>query len=336
MPNSAYVFAGVTIRSVLQDLGIEAANVLRRADLPEDLLTREDGRLNADQYFRFWESIGQESDDPLLPLRIAEVISAEAFVPPIFAALCSPNFEVATDRLARFKKLIAPMTLSTHSTETEFTVSVRWLDNPRTPPASLVAKELAFLLRLARLATRTPVEALRVTSPTPPQPADAYAQFFGVAVETGPECSVTVSREDALRPFLTSDPELWSSFEPSLRQRLAELDASAKTSEKVRAALLECLPSGRTTMPIVATRLTMSQRTLQRRLQEESTSFQEILSQTRADLARHYLANTEIPNAQIAFLLGFRDTNSFYRAFREWTGTTPETMRSELSRAEAS
>ena len=336
MPNSAYIFAGVTIRTVLQDLGIEAANVLRRAELPEDLLTREDGRLNADQYFRFWESLGEESGDPLLPIRIAEVASAEAFVPPIFAALCSPNFEVATERLARFKKLIAPMSLATESTDTEFTVSVRWLDNPRTPPQQLAAKELAFLLRLVRLATRTRVNAVRVTSPSPPQPAEAFTEFFGAPIEAGPECALTISREDALRPFLTSDPEIWSSFEPSLRQRLAELDASATTSERVRAALLECLPSGRTTMPIVATRLTMSQRTLQRRLQEESTSFQEILSQTRADLARHYLAKTEIPNAQIAFLLGFRDTNSFYRAFREWTGTTPETMRTELSRNAAS
>ena len=52
-----------------------------------------------------------------------------------------------------------------------------------------------------------------------------------------------------------------------------------------------------------------------------------LLQETREALARHYLEKTALPVAEISFLLGFDEPNSFYRAFRTWTGTTPERMR---------
>lgn len=123
---------------------------------------------------------------------------------------------------------------------------------------------------------------------------------------------------------------MWQAFEPELRQRLSELDAEASFASKVRSALLEMLPSGEKSAEEVARRLAVSKRTLQRRLGDEATSFQVELNQVREGLARHYLANTELPGAQISFLLGFEDPNSFVRAFHAWTGTTPEALRGEL------
>lgn len=76
-----------------------------------------------------------------------------------------------------------------------------------------------------------------------------------------------------------------------------------------------------------ARKLTMSRRTLQRRIEAEGTSYQQILDTTRHDLAAHYLENTALSIAEIAFLLGFREPNSLYRAFRGWTGTTPDHVR---------
>ena len=58
----------------------------------------------------------------------------------------------------------------------------------------------------------------------------------------------------------------------------------------------------------------------------EATSYQQNLN-TREALARRYLETTALPAAEISFLLGFDEPNSFYRAFRTWTGTTPEAMR---------
>jgi AraC-like DNA-binding protein len=95
----------------------------------------------------------------------------------------------------------------------------------------------------------------------------------------------------------------------------------------VRAALLEALPSGLVTLEEIGRRLAVSKRTLQRRIEAEGTSFQRILSETREAVARHYLEATTLPAAEIALLLGYDEPNSFSRAFKTWTGTTPDTVR---------
>jgi len=124
-----------------------------------------------------------------------------------------------------------------------------------------------------------------------------------------------------------SNAAMWRVFEPELRRRLGELEAMATTSERVRALLLELLPSNSATIETVAERLGMSRRTLQRRLEDEGENFRALVNATRESLARHYLTRTRMSGGEIAFLLGFEDPNSFYRAFHEWTGQTPETIR---------
>lgn len=77
----------------------------------------------------------------------------------------------------------------------------------------------------------------------------------------------------------------------------------------------------------VAHDLTMSARTLQRRLRAEGTTFQSVLESTRESLARHYLAESELSAGEISFLLGYADPRSFYRAVQAWTGLTPQLVR---------
>lgn len=67
----------------------------------------------------------------------------------------------------------------------------------------------------------------------------------------------------------------------------------------------------------------MSVRSLQRRLREEGTSFQEVLDETRKEMALSQLRDARLDAEAVAFVLGFSHINSFYRAFRRWTGMTP-------------
>jgi AraC-like DNA-binding protein len=210
-------------------------------------------------------------------------------------------------------------------------VTYQWLEATAVPPTSLVAMELAFIVRLARLATREQIRPLKVLSPVSLLPVAASTRFFGIQVQRGKDPSVTFSKVDAERPFLTANESMWRVFEPELRRRLADLDESAAVADRVRSALLESLPSGQTSMESIAGKLAMSKRTLQRRLNEEDASFQGVLNGTREALARHYLTKTSITCAEISFLLGFEDPNSFFRAFHDWTGDSPERMRQAIA-----
>ena len=123
---------------------------------------------------------------------------------------------------------------------------------------------------------------------------------------------------------------MWEFFEEDLKKRLSDLNESATTEERVQATLLELLPSGGASIGEVAKKLGTSARTLQRRLKVEDSSFQTVLDNTREALAKHYLKTSAMTGAEISFLLGFEDPNSFFRAFNTWTGTTPERARQEL------
>lgn len=320
-------------RTLLTDFGIRPEHVLRKAALPEDLFSHAERGLDTEAYFRFWRALEQEAGYPLFPLHLVDKVSAEVFDPPLFAALCSANLMQAAQRLARYKQLVAPMGLELQVNGAgALSVSPRWLSVQTEVPWSLQVAEVAFFLRLARMATRAPIKALRVELPQLPPSSSArhYERFFGVAVQQGDAPCICFTAADALRPFLTLNEGMWRVFEPELRRRLSELDAAASTGERVRAVLLELLPSNTASIDTAAERLGMSKRTLQRRLEAEGENFRALVNSTRESLARHYLGSTTMSGSEIAFLLGFEDPNSFYRAFLEWTGQTPDAARSAM------
>jgi AraC-like DNA-binding protein len=333
MARSQTFFLDIGWQALLKDSGLQPAHILRRAALPEDLFSREQYGLSTDEYFRFWHALEAEAGDPMFAIRIVEAISAEVFSPPLFAALCSANLMQAVQRLAKYKQLVAPMSLEVGVGKAgDLTVSPRWLAVQTDVPNSLQMAEIAFFLRLARMATREPVKATHVVlQALPPSAYTRHCEsFFGVPARSGAHPSITFSAADALRPFLTANEGMWRVFEPDLRRRLSELDIAATTAERVRAVLLELLPSNSASIERAAERLGMSKRTLQRRLEDEGENFRALVNGTRENLARHYLGNTTMSSGEIAFLLGFEDPNSFYRAFQDWTGQTPDSARHAL------
>jgi AraC-like DNA-binding protein len=310
---------------LLADLGLNHANVLRRAGLPGDLFARQSVTVSSHEYIRLWEAVQAETGDPALPLRIAAVLTVEAFSPSLFAALCSADLEQAARRLQTYKSLIGPIRLDVEVDEQAATIACHWLDQQ--PPAALALTELLFWVALARIGTRHDVHPIAVVTTEPPFDQAPYLEALDVPIESGTRHAITFTVADATRPFLTASEAMWTHFEPLLRKRLADIDADATTEDRVRAALIELLPAGRSSVRDVGRSLAMSPRTLQRRLGDEGSSFQTVLTSTRMALARHYLTNETISTVEISFLLGYADSSSFYRAFRDWTGLTPEQMR---------
>lgn len=315
-----------------------ASTVLRRAQLPEDLFARQNVRLDPVSFFKLWVAIDAEaaSINANLPaaLQIAKVMSSDWLDPELFAALCSSNMGGALDRIAKYVRLIGPMIIRVERAVEYTTVFIDFLDHTLAPPNVFLVFKLVFFVHLARLATRSPVQPLRVSWPLATEATSddtlAYEAYFGVSITDAPLATLIFSNEDIERPFLTENHKMWLFFEPSLRQRLADLDRTAGMAERVRSTLMEMLPAGEVSMQVVSRKLAVSARTLQRRLRDEETSFQHILDKLRESLAHHYLRNTEMSSAEISFLLGYEDSNSFARAFQAWTGKTPQMVRSEI------
>ena len=314
--------------ALLENLGISAQDVLRHAQLPLDLLLRKTPTVTADEYYRFWNGLAHVSqNEPALALRLAKTISANAIAPAIIAFLSSSNLNVALKRTAHYKPVVAPVRMDVAQNDGQTILTFAGLAQNGSLPPLFVAFELVFWVELARMATREQLKPERVYSSCDLPELDAYEMFFETRIRRDEVNRVAFSAVDAQKPFLTVNHAMWAILEPAFDKRMQDLTQDASFRDRVRACLLEMLASGHYSMTYVAAKLAISNRTLQRRLREEGTTFQKVLDELREELARHYLATTDFTSAEISFLLGYEEPNSFFRAFRVWTGQTPEVVR---------
>jgi AraC-like DNA-binding protein len=137
---------------------------------------------------------------------------------------------------------------------------------------------------------------------------------------------------DAQRPFVTRNAELLGMLAPQFEEELKQENGDENFVERVRIAIQQKLTGRRPTVDDIAGALHISSRTIQRRLQDEGSSFQRVL---RRQLARQYLNNSFLELNEAAYLLGYNDANSFVRAFRTWEGIPPARWR-EQQRAKGS
>ena len=318
---------------MISDMQIDVDAGLQYAQLPGDLFNRQHATLSPAEYFRLWRGIEQAASDRqialLLAEKLAENFSAEAFDIPIFASLCSLDLNTAVQRLSHYNPLIGPMVLDVNEGTKATTLTIECYGYKEEVPQTLGLCDLVFFTALARLATRERIVPLALTLPQLPEDLQPYAEYFGCELKQGNKITISFSAEDAKKPFLTANGSMWDFFEEKLNRKRADLDATASTGERVRAVLMEALPSGDCSIESLAQKLAMSKRTLQRKLSSESESFQSILISVRADLADHYLERSQLSLGEISFLLGFQESNSFIRAHSGWKGISPAQYRAQ-------
>lgn len=306
---------------LIESVGISITEALKKSDLPEDLFSHQIPSLTSIEYIRFMEVLKDLSIDERTPIKIGTIENIETFSPPVFAAYCSKNVLTCMKRLSTYKKLIGPLVFLVNENKNDITLEMTFENEENELPEFLVAIEMVFLVQLMRNATKTHIIPKGVMTKHNID-NDNYEKFFGIRPKIGLRNILTISIEDALRPFISQNDTMWKYFEPELRRRLSELDVDDAYAARVRSALIELLPAGEGSIDDVSSKLGCSKRTLQRKLKEEDTTFQKQLNHTRELLARHYLKNSDMISDDIAYLLGYQDLNSFVRAFHIWTGMT--------------
>jgi AraC-like DNA-binding protein len=131
------------------------------------------------------------------------------------------------------------------------------------------------------------------------------------------------SKSDLELPFVTYNADLLATVAPQLEAELTEQLAEKTFTERAKGILKQLLAGQRPGIQDLARELHLSTRTLQRRLTEHGITFQRLLDEARHELARHYLLHSPRELNETAYLLGYEDANSFFRAFHHWEGTSP-------------
>jgi AraC-like DNA-binding protein len=188
---------------------------------------------------------------------------------------------------------------------------------------------LAALSKIARRATGTALQPVAVAfRHAAPGELAPYLRAFGIAPSFGrPWHELAFSRAALDTPHLAPDRAMATLAERHLCRMLDELSPVERFAGRVRRVLLEELELGEPTLPRLAARLRMSERTLQRRLGGEGTSVQALLDEVRRQISLRRLAESNQSIAEISYLLGFAEVRAFHRAFKRWTGSTPAAYR---------
>lgn len=168
----------------------------------------------------------------------------------------------------------------------------------------------------------SPVESLLLPFAAPPY-AGEVRRFFRCAVHFDADRAALRFRSAWLRHRVPgANAELRRALE---QQALAF--APGDFLDRVERALRTLLVMGRHSGDDVAQSLALHRRTLNRRLEAQGTSFQEVLDRVRFEVARQLLASGDIPMDEISVALGYGSLSAFQRTFRRWSGETPGRWR---------
>jgi AraC-like DNA-binding protein len=171
--------------------------------------------------------------------------------------------------------------------------------------------------------------ALELRFPPPPN-LQPYQDAFKCPLRFNSSANALLfARADVISPLPTAHPVLAEVHERLAGEHLRRLDL-AQVSRRARAAIIRCLPDGEPRRTEIANALEMSERTLQRRLEAEGTSFQRLLDDTRRELAQQNLSQTDVSLADVTYLLGFGDQSTLSRACKRWFGASPRDYRIRL------
>ena len=332
--NKHFRFSGSNFAK-LEELGVRASAVLRTAGLPQSFLDQPRVLVKTEELFALWRAIGEVSTNPAIGLLLGTETKTERFHPIGVAALSSENFGAAIDQMARYKRLTCPEEIRQKKSKDEWTIQFRWLLAEEVEPPVLIECAFAWVLSTGRVGTGTRLSPIRIEFVQPRAHLKTLERHFGCPVLCGgPRNAIIFRASDAVRPFVTRNAELLSILAPQFEEELKRESADEDFVERVRLAIQQQLTGRRPTIDDVADSLHLSSRTLQRRLQDEGSSFQRVLDEARHHLARHYLNNSYLELNEAAYLLGYEDGNSFVRAFRTWEGVPPARWR-EQQRAQA-
>jgi AraC-like DNA-binding protein len=309
--------------------GVPLSRVCARAGIAEDELSRSLPSLTTEAFFAFFRAVDHEIASPEFGLRLGAEAHEEGFSVATVAALHAPNLAEALATMARYKRIMCPEVVDLDVRDGEASVRFHWVLATTEVPRLLVDCAFASFAALARSGTGGKVAPLRVEVVRRGRDARMLRAHFGCPVVAGAPVDRIVFPESALAvPFVTANAEAFARVVPGLEAQLVRRTRARTLRDDVRLAIARNMSGGaRPSVDGVAHRLHVSPRTLQRRLGEERTSYQEQLDDVRRLSARRLLAHTELDTNDIAFLLGFEEPNSFTRAFRAWEHTTPARFR---------
>lgn len=329
---------GAMIVSAAAARGADPAQLVLATGFEPALAANPDAKISLALEDALWKEAARATGDDAFGLHAAELVQPGMFDVLDYAVRTALTLRVSLERLARYNRLVHDAAVfelvpdgSVVRVEHDFRVGsgAQSRHSAEFTLASLVV--VAAQLRGEPLWPRA--VAFAHAEPQRPETLAEHRRLFGIAPKFG--CrrkSVTFDAHDLDRSLPQPDRALWRVIGRHAETLLAQLPPLHETiAARVRSLLSTTLGDQVPTLGDLASKLKMSERSLQRKLADEKLTFEALLDQVRRDLALRYLADPKIAVAEIAYLLGYSEPSPFHRAFKRWTGLTPSEARRSVA-----
>jgi AraC-like DNA-binding protein len=302
---------------------------LERVGIPAAVLTQHDVEVEDTKYVELLETVAREAN-PTIGLDMGNAVELRDLGVLGHAMAASPNIGEALEIFARYLYVFSQsntVRLDVAKRQAVCTYSVSILQ------PDLVRQDAEFALSFVthgifRLTERRVTPHLIEFSHTRLPEARKHEKFFGCEVAFGRVANRIHFNRDVLEaPLLSQDAGLLAALKFFLDDRLVTRSEEEDVVVKTRHLISTSLTHGIPTLDIVAERMGLSGRSLQRRLAERNLQFSDLVEAICKQISIDYVNNTEYPLTDIALMVGYHELSAFSRAFRRWTGKSPSQFR---------
>lgn len=315
---------------VAQSYGLDADALMGEFNIDPKLLADPNARFRMEQVNAFYQRVSGLIDDPNFGLQAAQFWHPSQMGALGYAWLTSETLLAAFRRYSRFIKIVSDVVqLEIIEGDDEVSLDTRFVQEEASRKYRIDGA-MATLIAMIRSNAGPgfhPKSISFIFNP-PEDTSPYYALFQCPVIFNAPANRFTITREDACAPRSCSNTQLASLHDQFMLEYVAKLDKE-NIVERVKVAVTRELASGNISDALIAKKLFLTERTLQRRLQESGTTFKKLLTEVRIALADNYIRDSKLSLNEISFMLGFSELSSFSRAFKNWTGSSPRNYRQE-------
>ncbi len=246
---------------------------------------------------------------------------------------CASNGIECLSRIAKYKKSVSPVIMMIDESGDEVSISHSYDDGDELNEIMQIHIQMSILSIIRKGTGDEDIYPVKITAAVPY--SKKLVEYFKVEplIKKG-YFEIVFKREDLEKPFVTKNNKLWELHRTEFDQSLKSEDEEISFSAIVRTELAKLLPTGVSDSCIIATRLGMSKRTLQRKLSDENTTFNMQLNRVREIMVKNYIDNG-VSLEEVAFFVNYSDAKTLSRAFKSWTGMSVSEYRNKMKESKS-
>jgi AraC-like DNA-binding protein len=320
--------------NAVKELGGDSDTLQHQFSLSDNKLGQPDGRISIARYMRLGFSGIELTGRPDLGLEMGKGVKIPFFGLTGFLAMTAKDVEAACKVMSYYERLTSTNCRGQSSYYLEdgkgvaqfYSISPYNEYNLFVVDAVLASqfKVIEWLCGKAEAVERIEVEF------EAPSYAAAYEEFFKCPVLFGQQRNALIIKPEARTwGLLQHDKNAFLNLKRICDEQLIKANRDRSLSEKVMDEISPLLEGQTPSIEQVSDSLGMPPWTLRRKLQDQNTSFQVLLNDTRKSLSESYMKDTDLAIGEVAYLLGFSSPTAFQRAFKRWTEQSPGQFRKE-------